>query len=51
MAGPISAGGRSSRPPNLAERIVAAVAAKSKKLGAQVRYERRSNRGEVVLEA
>ena len=35
----------------LAERIVAAVAAKSKKLGAQVRYDRRSNRGEVVLEA
>jgi len=35
----------------LAERIVADVAAKSKQLGAQIRYDRRSNRGEVVLEA
>ena len=35
----------------LGERIVAAVAAKSKKLGAQIRYDRRSNSGEVVLEA
>ena len=35
----------------LAERIVAAVAAKSKKLGARIRYDQRSNSGEVVLEA
>lgn len=33
----------------LAERIVAMVAAKSKKFGTQVRYDRDSNRGEVVL--
>ncbi len=34
----------------LAERIAADVAAKSRKLGTQVRYDRRSTRGEVLLE-
>jgi hypothetical protein len=33
----------------LGERIVAAVAAKSKKLGVRIRYDRGSNRGEVCL--
>lgn len=36
---------------DLGERIVATVAAKSKTLGAQVRYDPRNNRGEVVLVA
>jgi poly-gamma-glutamate synthesis protein (capsule biosynthesis protein) len=47
--GPDRRGRPKLAPAELGERIVAAVAAKSKKLGVRIRYDRGSNRGEVCL--